>query len=81
MPDREKIIVRTLENKLTKAQLNNIHEVFMTTDVLMEIISVIKEQNGEVKPFHKCVLSDSYTMIEDSHFDYCPYCGKKVNWE
>ena len=39
----------------------------------------MKEQE-DVKPFHKC-FGNEYTLIEDSGFDYCPYCGKKVFWE
>ena len=37
-----------------------------------------KEQQC-VKPFHKCNGSE-YTLIEDSHFDFCPYCGKPIDW-
>lgn len=48
-------------------------------DACYDALELLKKQSEEVKPFHKCVLSDSYTMIEDSHFDYCPYCGRKVN--
>ena len=38
------------------------------------------KEKEDVKPFHKCV-GNEYTLIEDSGFDYCPYCGKKVFWE
>lgn len=33
-----------------------------------------------VKPFHRCNGSE-YTLIEDSHFDFCPYCGKPIDWK
>lgn len=39
----------------------------------------MKEQEA-VEPFHKCTGKE-YTLIEDSHFDYCPYCGKPITWE
>ena len=38
------------------------------------------KEEEEIKPFHKCIGKE-YTLIEDSGFDYCPYCGKKVFWE
>ena len=39
----------------------------------------LKEQEP-VKPWHKCT-GEEFTLIEDSYFDYCPYCGRKLNWE
>ena len=39
---------------------------------------LLKEQEA-VEPFHKCINKD-FTLIEDSHFDYCPYCGKPIAW-
>lgn len=41
-------------------------------------IQVLKEQE-EVEPFHRCIGKD-FSLIEDSHFDYCPYCGKPITW-
>lgn len=32
-----------------------------------------------VEPFHRCIGKD-FSLIEDSHFDYCPYCGKPITW-
>ena len=43
-------------------------------------ISKVAIQEVDVKPFHKCI-GNEYTLIEDSGFNYCPYCGKKVFWE
>lgn len=40
---------------------------------------LLKEQEA-VEPFHRCIGKE-YTLIEDSHFDYCPYCGKHITWE
>ena len=42
-------------------------------------IQALKEQEA-VEPFHRCV-GKAHTLIEDSHFDYCPYCGKPISWE
>ena len=38
----------------------------------------LKEQEA-VEPFHKCIGKE-FSLIEDSHFDYCPYCGKPITW-
>ena len=38
----------------------------------------LKEQEA-VEPFHRCIGKD-FSLIEDSHFDYCPYCGKPITW-
>ena len=45
-----------------------------------DALELLKESAEDVKPFHKCI-GNEYTLIEESHFDYCPYCGKKVFWE
>ena len=37
---------------------------------------LLKEQEA-VEPFHKCI-GESYTLIEDSGFVFCPYCGKPI---
>lgn len=40
---------------------------------------LLKEQEA-VEPFHKCI-GNEFSLIEDSHYDYCPYCGKPITWE
>ena len=40
----------------------------------------LRKEHEAVEPFHKCT-GNEYTLIEDSHFDYCPYCGKPITWE
>ena len=42
-------------------------------------VGMLKEQKT-VEPFHLCV-GNSFSLVEDSHFDYCPYCGKSIAWE
>ena len=49
------------------------------SQLLTDALALLKEQEA-VEPFHKCVGKE-YTLIEDSHFDYCPYCGKPITWE
>jgi translation initiation factor 2 beta subunit (eIF-2beta)/eIF-5 len=48
-------------------------------DMLKAVLELLKEQKEGVKPFHKCI-GESHTLIEDSNFDYCPYCGRKLLW-
>ena len=43
-----------------------------------DILALLKEQEA-VEPFHKCI-GNEFSLIEDSHFDYCPYCGKPISW-
>jgi hypothetical protein len=43
-----------------------------------DALALLKEQEA-VEPFHKCI-GNEFSLIEDSHFDYCPYCGKPVTW-
>ena len=47
-------------------------------------IELLKEQEA-VKPFHKCIGNEfsliASELIEDAHYDYCPYCGKPITWE
>jgi hypothetical protein len=38
-----------------------------------DVISLLQEQEA-VEPFHKCI-GNEFSLIEDSHFDFCPYCG------
>ena len=38
----------------------------------------LKEQEA-VEPFHKCI-GKNFSLVEDSHYDYCPYCGKPITW-
>ena len=46
---------------------------------ILKAVTLLKEQEA-VEPFHMCIGKE-YTLIEDSHFDYCPYCGKPITWE
>ena len=43
-----------------------------------QIKKLLKDQKS-VEPFHKCI-GNEFSLIEDSHFDYCPYCGKPITW-
>ena len=46
---------------------------------VVELLALLKEQEA-VEPFHRCI-GKNFSLIEDSHFDYCPYCGKPITWE
>jgi hypothetical protein len=46
--------------------------------IAKDAISLLKEQDA-VEPFHRCIGKE-FSLIEDSHFDYCPYCGKPITW-
>ena len=48
-------------------------------ELLLDALSLLKEQEA-VEPFHRCI-GEEHMLIEDSHFDYCPYCGKPILWE
>ena len=43
-----------------------------------EAVALLKEQDA-VEPFHKCIGNEfsriANELIEDAHYDYCPYCG------
>ena len=52
-------------------------------DPLIELLKDVRELLNEqeaVEPFHKCIGKE-FSLIEDSYFEYCPYCGKPITWE
>ena len=44
--------------------------------LMADAYDLLKEQEA-VEPFHRCI-GNSHTLIEDSGFNYCPYCGKPI---
>lgn len=50
---------------------------------ISKAIDIVEQDNKEtyVEPFHKCNGKNANTLIENSHYDFCPYCGKPINWE
>lgn len=68
--DREKVIKGIQECDLNGGLIGNCP--------YKGILALLKEQEA-VEPFHKCIGKD-FSLIEDSHFDYCPYCGKPITW-
>lgn len=42
-------------------------------------IETLKKKEA-VEPFHKCGGLKYYTLIENSHYDFCPYCGRPIDW-
>jgi hypothetical protein len=78
MPDREKVIkgLRDIDGFIAGRVRFEQAKNFMRT--IDEAVVLLKEQEA-VEPFHKCIGKD-FSLIEDSHFDYCPYCGKSITW-
>ena len=52
---------------------------FECMEALMEDALILLKEQEAVEPFHKCI-DKNFTLINDSHFNYCPYCGKPVTW-
>lgn len=47
------------------------------TDIMRDALELLKEQQEEVEPHHKCI-GETYSLITESHVTYCPWCGKKI---
>ena len=73
--DREKVI-RIIDELIFEAQKEPTWKAKNALRCLKK--ELLKEQEA-VEPFHKCIGKD-FSLIEDSHFDYCPYCGKPITW-
>ena len=77
--DRENVI-KLLSDCRIKSCAMGLNGAFFTVEVIDSIITLLKEQDA-VEPFHRCIGKDfSIILIEDSHFDYCPYCGRPITW-
>lgn len=61
MTEREYIIIRTLENKIAVAENNNQNILFITRDVMKEILFMLKVH------VEKDQLSSIYGVMEDQH--------------
>ena len=48
-------------------------------ELMADAYTLLKEQEA-VEPFHKCI-GKSFSLIQDSNYNYCPYCGKPITWE
>ena len=77
MIDREKVIKHIIA-EIGIAKVCKKDFALVDIDMLSDALSMLKEQEA-VEPFHKCIGKD-FSLIEDSHFDYCPYCGKPITW-
>jgi hypothetical protein len=68
--------------ELLKEQNGTINELQNAYDYLQKQFFEVQDKllkQEAVEPFHKCIGKD-FSLIEDSHFDYCPYCGKPITW-
>ena len=73
MSDRAYILMRTIEPQLEIAENNGMHEVWMTTGFVREIVDVLKEQ--EEKSVEIC--GQMFTI----KYGHCPKCGEGLNSE
>lgn len=64
MTEREYTIIRTLENTIAVAENNNQNILFVTLDVMKEILSFVKEQEYRLRVKDK--LSSFYGIQEGS---------------
>ena len=92
MIDRENAIIRTIETKLALAESMEQHEIWITLDVMHEILELLKEQQQiPVKDvqWHEatrrrmvsgiCPACNSIiTYFNGSRF--CDKCGQAVKW-
>ena len=76
--DREKVIKDNAIRGLQSAIEISGALVHLRKEHAKAILALLKEQEA-VEPFHRCIGKD-FSLIEDSHFDYCPYCGKPITW-
>lgn len=58
---------------------NGFGEYGRCRESLMEDAYDLLKEQEPVEPFHRCINSE-FSLVEDSHFDYCPYCGKPITW-
>lgn len=72
MTEREYTIIRTLENKIAIAENNNQNILFVTRDVLKEILATLKEQETRVISLDEAVDGNHCYYLE---FRYHLDCG------
>ena len=63
MTEREYIIIRTLENKIAVAENNNQKILFVTRELMEELLSLVKEQEYRLRVKDK--LFSFYGIRED----------------
>ena len=78
MPDREKYIEVLSKTAKKVKEFNEDAPIKISLECIEDILELLKEQEA-VEPFHRCIGKD-FSLVEDSHFNYCPYCGKPITW-
>lgn len=76
MADREKLL------KEFDYLINDFYPACTSDSYYLSVMEAVREllkEQEAVEPFHRCIGKD-FSLIEDSHFDYCPYCGKPITW-
>lgn len=74
--DKEKVI-RIIDELIFEAQKE---PIWKSENALRCVKKELLKEHDAVSPWHKC-QGKEFTLIEDSHFEYCPYCGKPINWK
>lgn len=97
MPSERYVMIRTIGDQLAIIKSMGQHEMFVTTDIMQEILEMLKEQ----EPQSVLTSSNIYTGLPITHcpkcgfaldrflhgrqyqgeIKYCPMCGKAVKWE
>jgi len=91
MPDREKII-KHFEHLLNAAKGNYQDFVDLTVDVGEDILDLLKDQKAELSYRKAKSITHTATKLDDvtcpscgnvvrMRYDYCHYCGQKLDWE
>lgn len=92
MTDRAYIISRTLEDKIAIAENNDRNTLFISLNVLKEILTLLKEREA-IKPAINeygeayCICGENVGIIPSSknlpsiRSKYCSECGRRMKWE
>lgn len=90
MTDREKAI-KELTN-LPTTIYNGCYQLRITHDLRDEIVKLLKEQEAELSYREAKAITHTATKLDDvtcpscgnvvrMRYDYCHYCGQKLDWE
>ena len=88
--DQARNFLRTIDNAIALLKENDelLHKKQKDIDRLCNEISEWKhnyhdrplKKQEAVAPFHRCI-GNEHALIENSHFDFCPYCGRPIDWK
>ena len=88
MPSERYVMIRTIGDNLAIIKSMGQHEMLVTTDIMQEILEMLKEQEP-VKPVcfehrrtrnkYQCGNCGSSEVFKE--WEYCPWCGRKMKWD